>query len=218
MIIIKLIIIAILFSSFLSNRRSIEDRKCKERKLTKNNAINIWQFRIQNVPEVLSIFIEGVYYQDFLYMLYSSLTLYIKKNLETIFFLTSFLYHFLNFLNASWIKLIKTTLNLRYEKCKFYLIVTIIIYLYRNTKDVVGPATTNWFLSSTHGEDFGRQQQFLIFSTSFVVVYHVTIVAMDMGCWRNVGLGNKLRSTHCSKFPYLKLCRPAYFVLLLFTM
>ena len=24
--------------------------------------------------------------------------------------------------------------------------------------------------------------------------------------------GNRLRSTHCREFPYLKLCRPAYFV------
>ena len=45
-----------------------------------------------------------------------------------------------------------------------------------------------------------------------VVVYHVTIVAMDIG-WRNFGLfGNRLRSTHCREFLYVKLCRPAYFV------
>ena len=46
-----------------------------------------------------------------------------------------------------------------------------------------------------------------------VDVYHVTIVAMDMGCWRNFGLfGNKQQSTHCREFLYVKLCRPAYFV------
>ena len=38
----------------------------------------------------------------------------------------------------------------------------------------------------------------------YVVVYHVTIVAMN--CWK------KFWPTHCRKFPYLKLCRPAHFV------
>ena len=34
-----------------------------------------------------------------------------------------------------------------------------------------------------------------------------------MGCLRNFGLlGNRLRSTHCRAFFYIKLCRPAYFV------
>ena len=48
---------------------------------------------------------------------------------------------------------------------------------------------------------------------SVVVVHHVTIVAIDMGCWRHFGLfGNMLRSTHCREFLYVKLCRPAYFV------
>ena len=45
------------------------------------------------------------------------------------------------------------------------------------------------------------------------VVFHVTIVAMDMGSRRNFGLfGNRLRSTHRREFLYVKLCRPAYFV------
>ena len=40
--------------------------------------------------------------------------------------------------------------------------------------------------------------------STVVVVYHVTIVAMDMGCWRNFGLfGNMLRSTHCREFLYV---------------
>ena len=34
-----------------------------------------------------------------------------------------------------------------------------------------------------------------------------------MGCWRNFGLDTRLRSTHCREFNYLKLCRPAYFVI-----
>ena len=47
-----------------------------------------------------------------------------------------------------------------------------------------------------------------------VVVYHVTIVAIGhkllKKCWP---FGNRLRSTHCREFNYLKLCRPAYFVI-----
>ena len=38
-----------------------------------------------------------------------------------------------------------------------------------------------------------------------VVVYHVTIVTI-------LAYGDRLRSTHCREFHYLKLCRPAYFV------
>ena len=37
-----------------------------------------------------------------------------------------------------------------------------------------------------------------------VVVYHVTIVAMDMDMG-NFGLGNRLRSMHCREFLYVKL-------------
>ena len=45
-----------------------------------------------------------------------------------------------------------------------------------------------------------------IFLHVVVVVYHVTIVAMDMGCRRNFGLfGNRLRYTHCREFLYVKL-------------
>ena len=49
-----------------------------------------------------------------------------------------------------------------------------------------------------------------------VVVNHVTIVAMDMGCWRNFGLyGNRLRSTHCRELLYLKLCQLINYYLIL---
>ena len=37
-----------------------------------------------------------------------------------------------------------------------------------------------------------------------VVKHHVTIVALDMGCWRNYGLWNIQRSEHCREFHYLK--------------
>ena len=42
-----------------------------------------------------------------------------------------------------------------------------------------------------------------------VVVYHVTIVAMDMGL---TFLVPSIRSTHCREFLYVKLSGPAYFV------
>ena len=46
-----------------------------------------------------------------------------------------------------------------------------------------------------------------------VVVYHVTIVAIGHGLLKKFWpFGNRLRSTHCREFLYMKLCRPAYFV------
>ena len=46
-----------------------------------------------------------------------------------------------------------------------------------------------------------------------VVVCHVTIVAIGHGLLKKFWpFGNRLRSTHCREFPYLKLCRPADFV------
>ena len=48
---------------------------------------------------------------------------------------------------------------------------------------------------------------------SIVVVYHVPLYQLDMGCWRNVGLLLvRLRSKYCREFHFMKLCRPAYFV------
>ena len=42
--------------------------------------------------------------------------------------------------------------------------------------------------------------------------YHVTIVAIGHGLLKKFGLfGNRLRSTHCREFLYMKQCRPAYF-------
>ena len=47
-----------------------------------------------------------------------------------------------------------------------------------------------------------------------VVIYHVTISSSSW-TWvveEMLAFGNRLRSTHCREFNYLKLCRPAYFV------
>ena len=46
-----------------------------------------------------------------------------------------------------------------------------------------------------------------------VVVYHVTIVAIWM-VQEIFAHGNRLSSTHFREFPYLKLCRPACFILM----
>ena len=50
-------------------------------------------------------------------------------------------------------------------------------------------------------------------STIVVVVYHVTNVAIGHGLLKEIlAFGTRLRSTHCRKYNYLKLCRPAYFI------
>ena len=44
-----------------------------------------------------------------------------------------------------------------------------------------------------------------------VVIYHVTIVEIGHRLLKkNLPFGNRLRSTHCMEFLYMKLCRPAY--------
>ena len=46
-----------------------------------------------------------------------------------------------------------------------------------------------------------------------VVVYHITIVAIEHGFVEEIlAFGTRLHSTHCREFNYLKLCSPAYFV------
>ena len=46
-----------------------------------------------------------------------------------------------------------------------------------------------------------------------VVVYHVAIVEIGDGLLKKFWLfGNRLHSTHCREFLYVKLCRPAFFV------
>ena len=45
-----------------------------------------------------------------------------------------------------------------------------------------------------------------------VVVYHVTIIANGHGVLKKVSpFGNRMRSTHCREFLYMKLCSPAYY-------
>ena len=48
------------------------------------------------------------------------------------------------------------------------------------------------------------------------VVYHVTIVAIGRGLLKKFWpFVTRLRYTHCREFNYLKLCRPAYFMLMI---
>ena len=59
----------------------------------------------------------------------------------------------------------------------------------------------------------GRNIERFYSSIGVVVVYHVTIVAIGHGLLKKFWpFGTRLSSTHCRKFNYLKLCRPAYFV------